>query len=307
MQTIKSLTALLIAGLVAIPQSASAQEPTLPSGPLLGETPPGLTPKLFAPGLVSTEDAFELNSVFTKDGKHFMFSRRIDGQFKVFEMFQRDSGQWTEPRLASFSRTFPGHADVDMMWAPGEKRLYFISTRPLPGYPLDRYNIWYTDRVAGSWIDPVPLGPDINRLTQEFYPMIVGDGSLYFTAPRADSLGATDSYRAQFVGGAFDTPVNLGPSINSTAREGDIFVAADESYIIHVSTGRDDSLGSGDLYISFKQSDGSWSDDVHMGPEINSDVIDFCPMVTPDGKYFFFSRGGDIYWVDAAVLEQFRP
>jgi len=39
-------------------------------------------------------------------------------------------------------------------------------------------------------------------------------------------------------------------------------------------------------------------------------------MVTPDGKYFFFSRrrgatweettAGDVYWVDAKVLEQFR-
>lgn len=40
-------------------------------------------------------------------------------------------------------------------------------------------------------------------------------------------------------------------------------------------------------------------------------------MVTPDGKYLFFSRlhggswenatGGDVLWVDASILDQFRP
>jgi hypothetical protein len=39
-------------------------------------------------------------------------------------------------------------------------------------------------------------------------------------------------------------------------------------------------------------------------------------MVTPDGKYLFFSRrhgaswsaatAGDVYWVDVKILEQFR-
>jgi hypothetical protein len=47
----------------------------------------------------------------------------------------------------------------------------------------------------------------------------------------------------------------------------------------------------------------------------------YCPMVTPDGKYLFFSRRrsdppdggwprvvvGDVYWVDAAVIERLRP
>lgn len=59
---------------------ASATQPAVASPvvePYLGGTPPGQTPELFAPGVVST-DAVELNSVFTPDGRSFFFARRRD-------------------------------------------------------------------------------------------------------------------------------------------------------------------------------------------------------------------------------------
>ena len=54
----------------------------------------------------------------------------------------------------------------------------------------------------------------------------------------------------------------------------------------------------------------SWSPLKNMGSAINSDKRDFCPMVTPDGKYFFFSSKrvgeGDIFWVDGKVIKALR-
>jgi hypothetical protein len=56
--------------------------------------------------------------------------------------------------------------------------------------------------------------------------------------------------------------------------------------------------------------------DATNGETINTAVSEYCPMVTPDGRYLFFSRRspgswaeaseGNVYWVDARVLEQFR-
>jgi hypothetical protein len=298
--------ALLSLLLVCAATSGQEDWPEL-SGPLLGQTPPTLTPSLFAPGLVSTDDARELNAVFSPDMRTFMFTREIDGVFKMFYSQRTDEGQWTPPRLAPPSLTYPGHADVDMAFAPGGQRLYFLSKRPLPGYALNAYNIWYSDRSAQGLLPPVALGPQINGPENEYYPTVVGDGSLYFATRRADSLGQFDNYRAQFRDGRFDAPVNLGPTINSEFSEGDIFVDPEETYLIHVSSGRPDGLGRGDLYISFRQADGSWGQDQHMGDVINSSDIDYCPTVSPDGKVFFFSRGDDVYWVDATIIEQFRP
>ena len=70
-------------------------------------------------------------------------------------------------------------------------------------------------------------------------------------------------------------------------------------------------LGGDDFYISWKTASGEWGKPVHLGTEINSAGSDNRPYVTADGKYFFFTsdrRGNrDIYWVDAKILETFRP
>ncbi|MEL6951280.1 MAG: hypothetical protein AAGM16_14320 [Pseudomonadota bacterium] len=296
---------LLLAILVSSSAHAQDSWPEL-SGPYLGQPVPGSTPEVFAPNLVSLSGERELNAVFSPDGRIFMFSRSVDGVFKMFYSWRRGDGTWQDVRMAAPSKTYPGHSDVDMAFSPAGDWVYFISDRPLAGYSLERYNIWRSKVTSEGLVAPEPLGAHINGPGHELYPMLVADGSLYFSATRDDSIGRRDSYRAQFTDGAFEAPVNLGPGVNSEVDEGDIYVSPDEDYLIHVSAGREDSLGGADLYVSFRQADGSWGDDIHMGPEINSSEIDYCPMVTPDGKYFFYTQGNDLMWVDAAIIESYR-
>jgi hypothetical protein len=72
--------------------------------------------------------------------------------------------------------------------------------------------------------------------------------------------------------------------------------------------------------VSFRRGDGSWTDLVRLDGTINTPDHEWCPMVTPDGKYLFFSRLGgppgppwepgtvaDVFWVDARILDQYRP
>ncbi len=291
--------------LITAPLLADSQWPEL-RGDYLGQTPPGLQPEVFAPSLISLPDEQELNAVFSPNGRIFMFSRTIDGVYKMFYSYRRGDGTWQEPRMAAPSKTFPSHRDVDMAFSPDGSWVYFISDRPLPGYSLERYNLWRSQVTRFGLTDPEPLGPHLNGPDHELYPMLVADGSLYFTSTREDSLGGQDSYRAQWRDGEFEAPINLGARINSEFHEGDIYVSPDETYLIHVAVDRPDSLGGADLYVSFRQSDGSWGPSTHMGDTINSADIDYCPMVTPDGRYFFFTRGNDLMWVDADIIDQFR-
>jgi Tol biopolymer transport system component len=139
---------------------------------------------------------------------------------------------------------------------------------------------------------------------------------MYFTSDRDGGHGAYDVFRAQrLTDGSFAEPVNIGPPINTEFSEGDTYVSPDERYLIMTSS-RPGGYGEGDLYVSFRKKDGGWEEPVNLGASINTDQVEYCPMVTPDGKYLFFSRrwgatweettAGDVFWVDASIIEQFR-
>jgi hypothetical protein len=277
------------------------------SGPYLGQDPPGETAEVFAPGIVST-DKDQLNSVFTPDGKEFYFTNRENRLHTVMVMRQVD-GKWTGPEVASFSGE---HSSVDMSFSHDGRQVFFGSQRPRPGEDTPRRNwdIWTAERQGDGWSEPRFLGPVINGGDHQVYPTATRDGTLYFQADRETGFGRNDVYRSRFVDGAYTEPENLGPAINTEFGEGDVFIAPDESYLIVSVTGREDSHGNGDLYISFRQPDGSWSAVKNMGKSVNTDKLEYCPMVSPDGKYLFFtstrSGNGDIYWMDAKVIEDLR-
>jgi len=287
-------------------------------GAYLGQEPPGLTPVLFAPGLVNT-DAIELNGVVAPGGREFLFTRRIGEVFTLHHSVMED-GEWSVPPPLLL---YPGRENamaVDMACSVDGQRLYWLGRHEselFPGEPgLD---LWVSNRIKGDWSTASILPLPITTEAMESYPCVVADGSLYFSSDRPGSLGGADIYRAQrLADGNFAEPVNLGSPINSEHSEGDTYVAPDESYLI-LTSGRPGGLGSGDLYISFRAADGSWGEPVSLGETINSEYTDFCPMVTPDGEYFFFSRrvvepgtGWDgvrecsVYWVSAKVLEELR-
>ena len=130
---------------------------------------------------------------------------------------------------------------------------------------------------------------------------------MYFASSREGNLGEKDLYYSTVKNGQFTEPVHLGESINSEHGEGDTYVSPDESYLIISSWGRPDSHGRGDLYISFKNKDGTWSKLKNMGDTINTTATEYCPVVSPDGKYLFFTSGGDIKWMDARIIDSYKP
>ena len=69
---------------------------------------------------------------------------------------------------------------------------------------------------------------------------------------------------------------------------------------------RRDGLGQGDLYISFKDKQGNWSDAINMGESINTDKHELCPFVSANGKYLFYTSNQNIYWVSTKILENYK-
>jgi hypothetical protein len=180
--------------------------------------------------------------------------------------------------------------------------------------PLD---IWVTRQRDGQWataqIVPAPVSTD----AAEAYPTVVADGSLYFSSDRPGGLGRSDIYRApRRSADTFGIPVNIGSPANSTDTDGDTFASPDERYLI-ITSSRPGGFGRADLYVSFRAAGGGWRQPINLGDAINTSDTEFCPMVTPDGRYLFFSRtygGGswetttdaDVFWVDMTVVERLK-
>ena len=283
--------------------------------PYLDQPLPQLVPERFAPGLVST-DAIELNAVFTPDLQEVFFARWVNGVADMFHA-ERINGAWTPPRALPLFPTDRGTVAVDMMVSYDGTELVFLGTHPHSnddGKPTG--DIWRSRRVNGKWTTANVIPAPVSTGASESYPTMVADGSLYFSSNRPGGPGGSNLYRAQRQkDGSFASPVLIPAPISTAQGVGDVFVAKDESYMVF-SSRRPPSLGGGDLFVSFRRPDGGWGEPAHLGHGINTAFTDFCPMVTPDGKYFFFSRrhgatwaeatAGDVYWMDAKVLDAYR-
>lgn len=276
-------------------------------GAYLGQKPPGSESIIFAPGFVSTADN-ELNSVFSADGKEFYFSKREGRVYNIYHSKETGYG-WSPPVHVAFNSEY---SDVDMCITRDGGRMYFSSRRPLrpKDRPADDHRIWYVDRFGEAWSKAKFLNAPINLAARAIYPSVTDDGALYFQGITKDSHGGKDVYRSAFKNGHFMKPVNLGQPINSELDEGDCFIAPDERYIIVSTLRYGDCYGHSDLYISFKKVDGGWGKLFNMGEAVNSDAIEYSPMLSPDRKYLFFtstrSGNGDIYWIDAAIIEKIK-
>jgi ankyrin repeat protein len=292
-----------IAGLLAADGKVPAPKLLEIAGPYLGQPPPGLSPRMFASGVVSTERN-ELNSVFMPDGREFYFTiRGASGRWTIMMMTAGEDGRWSRPRPASFSGRW---SDVDLFITADGRQVYFCSNRPLPGQgdATKDFDIWMSERTAEGWSAPKNLGAPVNSQADEFYPSLAKDGTLYFQSRRPGGPGAPDIWRMRSVEGGFSSAECLPPPVNSAGFEGDTLVAPDESYLI-ISTSRDPQSPQADLFLSRRGPNNDWTPLVKLEFEVSSpESGENCQMLSPDGRYLFFTRGGDIYWVDAAVIQK---
>ena len=271
----------------------------------LNQQPPGLTPVKFAPGLVSLDDQFEFGSIFSASGEAFYYAVDVERKAEI-RFMKLKNNEWTKPEKLILSDMYSYN---DQFLSPDENKLFFISDMPLNGTGGKKdYDIWYIERNGNSWSKPLNAGNAINSAKNEYYISFTKDGTMYFSSnvgTTENDKGNYDIYASPGQKGEFQKPVKLSDSINTSSYEADVFVAYDESYLIFCGD-RPEGYGKGDLYISFKNADGTWKKAKNMGKVINTPGHELCPFVSKDGKYFLYTSNRDIYWVDAKIINGFR-
>jgi len=261
-------------------------------GPYLGQKPPGITAEPFAPGIISKE-GWEIEGMFSPNMKEFYFTTRKNKESPITVIgFRQKDNIWQ--KYIEFERK------GEISFSPDGSRMHMAK-----GYKDRKGDSWSERKSLGSMFDRDDWG--IMRLSASAKGTYVFDDYKNGDVIRISRL--KDNVRQE--------PKKMGPEINSGEWTAHPFIAPDESYLIWDSE-RKEGYGDSDLYICFRQKDGSWGPAINMGDKVNSDKWDAFASVTSDGKYILFNRriddgsnndnmNVDIYWVDAQIIEELRP
>ena len=234
------------------------------TGPYLGQKPPGLAPELFAPGIISTCTQHG-SAYFGPDGREVYFSRMLPLPSVIMYM-REENGRWTPPQVVCEGLT-PGLAPdgetvlfstwelwrmfktpagwtspeklgpavnfqkrQDSPYAAADGTLYFCSMFG------DRDGIYRAEFAAGTYGKPEKLERGIGTGRGDFSPCIAPDESYLVFASTRPGYGATDLYVSfKTSDGSWTAPKNMGPAINSGAKEAFPFVSFDGKYLFFMS------------------------------------------------------------------------
>jgi hypothetical protein len=289
------LAVLLVVGCADVePTTTSAATSVLPSatglsGPYIGQEPPGMTPEIFAPGIVSDPSLFEYSGTFSPDGNEYYFNRITDDSQHRLLFTHVVNGQWTAPEQLALTAGYTAgepHITLD------SERLYFMWQRPAPegkpGWPA----YWVVERTANGWSEPKYAG-------QGMFLSSSLDGQMY-TTDMSSSKTNRKTYLAKVTvaNGVFTRYERLAiPNLSGSYAHP--CIAPDGSYLLF-------DVDGSHLYVSFRKADGSWGDAIDLTKH-GFDPMAGGACVSPDGRYLFFGLKDDIWWVDSGVIEELRP
>jgi hypothetical protein len=259
----------------------------------LGQTPPGDTPKIFAPGMLSDSGIVLGKCAFSKDGQSFYYSSArhwFDANGSATKEIRFDGQKWLKPKVIAEKITNPA-------LSPDETKLYLGGSDG---------QVWVLNKVNEGWSKPVFW------LEKKYglYNFQQANSGTFYLGSNGTQGSKTDWSTYDFckmtIAGKDTNISSLGKVINTPAFDGDFFIAPDESYII--ISAKETPTYESELWISFRMSDKSWSIPRSLGPKINDGLAHrFGQYVSPDGKYLFYTRGTseedcNIYWVHFEAL-----
>lgn len=267
-------------------------------GIYFGQVPPGKQAELFAPEFISINGRYEFGITFTADLQEVYFSGNKAGEMSTIFYTKQIGGKWLPVKKADFTRG-KVVGELHPFISHDGKRIYFTT------HDMDymKNEIWYVDKKSKGWGEAKKINSPINDL-EVFDSNEAANGDLFYT----DIFNAK-IYHATNVNGTFpkveELPIVSG--LHGYASQDQDFIILDDIYK------EDASRKDRDLYIYFKKKDGSWTEAINLGPQVNTSYSETVPSLSPDGKYLFFSRYNEknglsnLYWISSEVIEVLRP
>ena len=273
-----------------------------------GLTPPGLIPEVFAPDIASDSTWAEHCQVaVSPKGDEIYWSawtgdyKTEDGSRNTEQIFYSyfENGEWSKPALAEFTKGNPHGLNGGPSFSPDGKKLFFYQVRS--PWVSSNMNTYYVEKKNGKWgNEPINIGHPYNGEGQNYSPIFTKEGIAY-----KNLRGNISKYSYE------DDSFTLTDSIvihKGFSQAWNFYMSPNEDYVIFADL-QDGGHGDVDLYISFKTNDENWGYPINMGADVNTELRERFPTVSPDGKYLFFMRhtpGQDFFWVSTEIFDKLR-
>jgi hypothetical protein len=270
-----------------------------------GQTPPGNTAVMFAPGIISLTNRLESQILYMPDGKELYMT--IDGSVGPGKIYCKkySNKSWSQEEEASFSK---GHNTLSPFISADGKTMFFSYWNT----DWSEASIYKAERTVNGWGDPLLLSSPVNSTSNDWDYRNTADEDIYFTSNRPGGSGSGDIWYIKHLS---DQAMNMGTTINSSGFDAQPCISPDGSYLIF-SSFRTGKIGEQDLFICFNKENDDWTVPINMeksGAKINlANQHQGSPTISPDGKYLFFFRHNiegtvsDIYWVSTNIIDTLK-
>ncbi len=156
---------------------------------------------------------------------------------------------------------------------------------------------------------PKNLGAELNTAEMDYFPSISADGKILVFTHRDPTGSKRDedfwiSRRDSDTSEWGKSEVMRG-FLNTDFNEGAQSLRSDGNVLFFAACERPDGKGSCDIFASFYQGKGQWSQPVNLGDSINTPLWESQPSISSDGKTLYFVRGssGTAKNIDIYVAE----
>lgn len=186
------------------------------------------------------------------DGSKMLVYIDDNGDGNLYESV-RKGDVWSKPKKMDDIICSPYH-ESSAWYSNDGKRLYFVSSRPLPGskdkMEKDRdiyYVTWNAEKQ--KWDNLVRLPENINTPYNEDGLFVHPDGkTIYFSSKGHNSIGGYDIFSTELrPDGTFSDPINIGMPVN-TPDDDVFFVLSASGRYGYMTSFREDGKGEKDLY-----------------------------------------------------------
>ena len=277
---------------------------------------------------INTADP-EYFPTITVDGKTLLFTRSIaDSRVKGYQE-QEDFFVSNWDKINNWQKAIPMASNVNTINNEGAptisadgKSLIFVACSDETGtyYGENRYgkgsfDLFYTKKIGGKWINPINLPGGVNSSHWESQPSLSADGqTLYFVRGLRgkNTNGNSDIYVSYLQSdGNWGSALRLSDVINTPFAEESVCIHPDGKTLYFASRGHI-GMGGSDLFISKMDANGIWGKPVNLGYPINTKFDENSLLVSPIGDVAFFASdrtGGfgdlDIYYFELPL--EYRP